>query len=201
MPRVGDLLGDADGAQFQRLRELRLRKEPALVVLFTDDADEVALHYEEDPEVRAYVPCPGAACPLCYIGSPPQDYILLPIVNLESRAVEVLKISKVRGPGTLRAALAPMLEDPSIASKLVFIRRVGMDYRVESRDLPPSTSRCEDAVAAFIEARNAGLKFDSAFVHRTSAELAEVERIKRKLEIIGGYGQGTQGERKSDAAQ
>ena len=171
------------------LRECRLVPEPVMLLIFTDEVEDVSLHYESDDSIRSYLVCPGEGCPLCFLGSPPQAQILLPVFNVEAQAVQVLRVSKKRGPDSLGGNLVPHLNDPHISNKLLTLSRQSYRYRVESRELAENASRGTEAIAAFKTAFEAGLKLSSAFPQLGPSEIADIERVRRKLEAIGGFPQ------------
>jgi len=181
------LVEGVDDSQTGALRELRLNQEPAAIMAFTSDVDVALLHYEIDEAVRGYVPCPGTGCPSCFLGSAPQRFGLLPVLNVESREVEVLRIPTRRSAGSLAAALLPLLKDSDISDKVVMISRQGSRFTARSQPLAENGDRCASAIEAFLAARKDGLKLVSAFPKLSAAELAEVERVRRKLAAVGGY--------------
>jgi hypothetical protein len=187
MPNLIDELEGPDNQASVSLHQTRLGKEPVMVLLFTAEVENAALHFEGDEAVFSYLPCPGKSCPLCYLGSAPQQSYLLPVLNLESREVEVLRIPSKRGPETLAAALKPHLKDPDIASKVLLISRNVNRYRVEARPLARDADHGADVVAAFKTASENGLQLVTAFPRLSAAEIAEVERVRRKLDAIGGW--------------
>ncbi len=171
----------------EQLEPVRLGEEPSLLMLFTSDGERARLHFEPDSAVNGYLPCPGEGCPLCFLGQSPKDFALLPVLNLEKRAVEVLRISTRRGPGTLAAGLLPHLRDEAIENEVFSISRVGAKFRVEVRPLGERADRCTGVIEAFLRARGEGLSLLSAFAEYTAAELAEIERVRLKLDAVGGW--------------
>ena len=124
MPNLLDYTENTDAGHESALNEHRLKKEPSMTILFTQECEEAKLHYESDEAIRSYIQCPGDHCPLCYIGSTPNTFLLLPIYCIETGEVEVLRISQKRGPGTLLGGLRPYLKDPDITDKLLMISRI-----------------------------------------------------------------------------
>lgn len=188
MKNIIDHFSDSgDGAPSQ-LSELRFGAEPAMVLLFTAEGQETSLHYVDDEAVRSYVRCPGAGCPICYAGAVPASFHLLPVFEVESATVKVLRIPDNRRPAGLAAKLIPHLKDENIADKLVLISRRGMaDYRVESRPLSPDAKRGEVEIKAFGEQLGNGLQLGSAFWAMTCNELAEVPKVAARLGAMGGW--------------
>ena len=182
-----DLLGNAGASQPAGITELRTGTEPATVRLFTSEVETARIHYESGEPFRTYVICPGTGCPVCHIGSAPQQCGLLPVYNLETRAVEVVRFSIRQVPGALVTLLMQLLRDEGIAEKVVLLSRDGSRYTARSQPLGEDADHGDAAIASFIEAQQAGLKLAGAFAQPTAAELAEVERVRRKLDAVGGY--------------
>lgn len=182
-----ELLGEGDDQAPQPLVEIRLGDEPAMVMLFTHDVDTVQLHYESDPAVRSYVLCPGKGCPACHLGSSPKQYYLLAVYSVEDQRVGVIRISDVRTPDALATRLLPFLQDDDIAKKVLFVSRNGAKYTVEARPLAEHAYQGEREIEAFEEQRKNGLDLSTAFLRLAPAEYADVERIRRKLDAVGGY--------------
>lgn len=187
MTNLFDLIEDAGDGQATSINELRLGAEPATVIFFTADVDAAPFHFESDEPFNSYVICPRSGCPICFLGTAAQQVALLAVYNLETRAVEVLRIPTRRSPGSLATILMPLLKDPAIGDKVVLISRNRARYTARSQPLSEDADHGEAAIAAFVEAQKAGLTLASAFPQPTAAELAEVERIRRKLEAVGGY--------------
>jgi len=187
MPDLNAILNATDDNASLPLREVRLGKEPALVLLFTSDVDEVKLHFEEDETVRSYVPCPGDRCPRCFLGSAPGEFYLLPVVNIDSGEVEVLRISAGRGPGALLSLLRPHIQAPDPSQNVLSISRNGSRYRIESSKISEHADRGTRAIESFLAERSAGLQLVSVFPALTAVEMSELPRTARKLEAVGGY--------------
>lgn len=187
MTTLFDLLQGGGASQPTGLTELRLGLEPATVRFFTSDIEAVQMHYEPGDPFRRNIVCPGLGCPSCFLGSAPQQCGLLPAYNLETRAVEVLRFSTRQSPGSLVTLLLNLLRDETIAGKVVLLSRDGFRYTARSQPLAQDADHGDAAIASFIEAQKAGLRLASAFPQPTAAELAEVERLRRKLDAVGGY--------------
>jgi hypothetical protein len=177
----------ADGEPTPSLTEMRLGREPAMAMLFTAECEAARLHYIADDSVRSFLVCPGHGCPLCFAGVEPDSFHLLPVFDVEAAAVRVLRISARRQIGGLGALLVPHLRDKGIASKIVLIARNGPKYSVEVRPLAPHADRGEAQIKTFLDKQQAGLKLESAFLHMTAGELAEVPSIATKLAPLGGW--------------
>ena len=183
-----DYYSDAGDGAPSTITELRLGAEPAMTLLFTPECQEVLLHYVADESVRSYVQCPGEGCPICYTGSSPSRFDLLPLFDVESGIVKVLRIPDNRRPTGLAAKLVPHLKDKDVADKLILISRQGTtDYSVEARPLGPDANRGEVEINAFVERVDEGLQLRGAFPEMTPAELAEVPKVAARLEALGGW--------------
>ena len=187
MANLVDLLEGHADQNPNVLEVLRLGAETAMLLLFTPDVEEVPLHWESDEEVHSYVVCPGTGCPVCYLGAPPQTMLLLPVYSMEHREVLVLRIPSKRGPQALCMMLLPHLKDEAIFGKVLLLKREGAKYSVEARELPENADRGESSIQSFMQRQEKGLQLQSAFMSMTSEELASVERIRRKLDAMGGY--------------
>jgi hypothetical protein len=187
MVNLLEQLESTESSQTPSLNQLKVSEEPVMILLFTPDVEKAPLHYESDESVRSYLPCPGINCPVCYLGSAPKEFFLLPVYNFESRDVEILRIPTKRGPDTLASAIKPFLQDPEISDKVLILTRNVHRYHLESRPLLKSADRGARAIQAFQQKLQKGLKLTSAFPNMTIAEIAEIERVKRKLDAMGGF--------------
>lgn len=169
------------------LVELRLGEQPAMAQLFTAIAEPTRLHYLDDETVRAYVACPGTGCPVCYTGSPPKDFYLLPVLDIESGLVKVLRVPGNRWSNGLPAKLLPYLQDPDVRSKVFLISRIGSNYTVESRPNADSGNRGDAVIKEFLDRFQSGLRLSSAFPAMSPAELAEVPKVANRLSAFGGW--------------
>ncbi len=187
MKNLIDHYSGSDGAAAPALTELRLGAEPAMALLFTPDVDEVSLHYVDDDSLRAYVVCPGTACPVCYAGSKPVQFHLLPVYDIESSTVRVLRIPSNRKPEGLGAKLTLQLKSKDVANTVILLRREGPVYTVEARPLGPDAKRGEAEIKVFLDEVEQGLLLESAFPRMAAEELAEVPKIAKRLAAIGGW--------------
>lgn len=186
MTNLIELYTGADGGR-QPLAEMKLGPQPAMIQLFTADAQETRLHFVDDETVRAYVVCPGAGCPVCYCGTRATAFHLLPAYDVESQTVKVLRVPENRRPDGLIAKLLPHMRDPDIAGKVILLSREGASYTVEARPLGPGAQRGDAAIKAFLDAHRQGLDLESAFLHMTPEALAEVPKIANRVGAIGGW--------------
>lgn len=170
-----------------RLTERRLGEEPALVILFTDDAEPLGMHYAEVPEYPGYVICPGKRCPLCHIGKPAQVNAVLPVYDCEDGKVKALRVPVRKSVGSLAMQLMPLLRKQSTKPEIVRITYSQRCYTVKTLPLPETVDDGHEAIAAFLEERKQGLKLSSAFSTPTAEDLAGCDRIRRKLETLDNY--------------
>lgn len=185
MVDILEAFGTASGPE--RLELVRVGATATMVQFFTRDGDRGRFHWEEDPTVFSYVPCPGTGCPPCFVHEAPTDALLLPVLAVERKAVGVLMVSLARGPLSLGAQLLPHLRDEQIQDKLFLISRERAKYTVEVRPLGERADRCLGAINAFTTARAAGLSLLTAFTKLSAGELAEVPRVRAKLDALGGW--------------
>lgn len=182
-----EAIGSDEPEYPQTLEQVRLGTDPTFLLLFTKDVDIAALHYLSDPEAGGYVICPGANCPLCYCGKASKQVCLLPVVDVASRSVRVLRVSKARNPGALLSALLPHLEGGDLVDKLFAVARNGAKFTVTVQALGPNADRCTAVVQGFLEARKQGLDLLSAFASYSATDLADVAEVRRLLDACGGW--------------
>jgi len=180
-----DAFGAASGPE--RLELVRIGATATMVQFFTRDGDRGRFHWEEDPTVSSYVLCPGIPCPLCFVHEAPTDAHLLPVLAVERKAVGVLMVSLARGPASLGAQLIPHLRDEGIQDKLFLLSRERAKYSVEVHPLGERADRCLGTIKAFTTARDAGLSLLTAFPNLSAQELADVPRVRAKLDALGGW--------------
>jgi hypothetical protein len=187
MPELFDLLDDPTPDSPDQLRPLILREEPVLVIAFTTDVDEMRDHFEKDPTVNTYVACPGIGCPLCFLKAAATDVVLLPLLNLEDQEVQVLRVPKRYILGSLGSIIFPILRRPDLTDNTLALSRANRRYRVDVQPLADTADRCTEVIEEYLARRRNGLKLTDAVLHLTAQELADVPRIRRKLDAIGGY--------------
>ncbi len=179
---------DSSAGAPEPLTELRLGAQAAMALLFTPEAQPVSLHYIDDEAVNGYVKCPGDGCPVCYAGAKPSHFDLLPVFDVESGVVKVLRISDNRRPAGLAAKLIPHLKGEGAADKLILISKpTRTDYSVISRPLGTDANRGEAEIQAFSEKFDNGLQLGLAFRAMTCNELAEVPKVAARLGAMGGW--------------
>jgi len=177
--------GASDDQRPEALTAVRLGQKPTKVVLFTDQVEDVLLHYVNDPEVRGYLVCPGGECPLCRIGETPEHFSLLPAYNLAYRTIEALHISDNDAPTSLAIGLLPHLGPEHLRREFLAIsRREFGQYLVEAAPLQGDVSLVEAAIERFEASRAKGLELASAYRHMSAEELARVPSIREQLRAI-----------------
>lgn len=187
MTNILEFLGAAGSDSPAGLREVRLSGEPATVIAFTPDGEDVMLHYESSDEVRGYLVCPGVGCPLCYLGSQPAKHILLPVYNIETASIEFLRVPLRFAVGSLGSAIVTILKRTDLLTSVVTIRRVQTRYEATVSPLPQGVDNGRAAINAFIDAHTNGLKLSSAFQQPTAVEIASFDRVRRKLDAVPGW--------------
>jgi hypothetical protein len=171
----------------ERLEVVRIGDKPMMLQIFTVDGDDGSFHWIDDPSVNSYVPCPGAACPLCYLSDPPKVFQLLPTLVVEKKAVGVLMVSMARGPYSLGPQLMPHLDDANAQDKLFLISRARDKYTVQVRALGDRADRCLSVIQGFAKTRDAGLNLLSAFPKLSAEQMAELPSVKARLDAMGGW--------------
>jgi hypothetical protein len=180
-----DLLNDLPSDGDTRLEEARVGEDPLAFLVFTTEAEPASMHFEKDESVNSYVICPGKACPICWLGSRAKEFILLPIRDVESGQVKVLRVSTRRGPASLLDQLRVHLGAPDSPDRLLVLSRKGNVYHLKVERLGPDADRGAVAIEAFVEARKNGLKLASAFTSLSAEELSELGRIRKLLDARG----------------
>lgn len=170
------------------LERLEIREDEEALLLFTPAFEEVESHYVDDPEVRAYVRCNGAGCPLCAIGRKSYKRFLLPAYTYGPQAVVALPIGDSRRP----YALLPQIQEVLLRQAdsdplLVLIRRENQGrYSVTTRPLPKGVDGGEAAIAAFVRAFEAGeLSLSAVYQSLTNAELGRLPGIEAQILLRG----------------
>lgn len=185
MADLFDVFPDAGDLDSAPLTELKVGADPAMVIFFTTETEAVLLHYEQDPAVHSYLVCPGPDCPICRLGSKPEKFGLIPVVNVDSQDVEVLRVPSKRGADALLPQLAEFLRAPNLDGRGALISRdKSYRWRLTSVALEEHSDRGELAVQRFLDRMAAGSDLASAYYRPTAAELADVDRIKRRLGMI-----------------
>lgn len=167
------------------LGEIVIRDEPVIVICFTSDVDEIALHYEKDPTVKGWIVCIGESCPYCALGAKASKFFLLPVYNREADAVEILRMAEQTGPGTLFSALQAHLATDDSTEHVLVITRDGNRYQTRRVALAKNAERGSTAIAHFKMRVDGGLKLASAFKSMNKAEIEAIPRVRAKLEALG----------------
>lgn len=178
--------GGADGTANQ-LEELRISADPTMIMLFTADTTDVKVHFVEDPSVHTYVICPGAGCPVCHVGSAPLLMMLLPVYDVTTRSVRVLRIPARRQQGSLLALIMSHAPKGAPTNRLLAITRNGMKYSVVAHQIAATADRGEEVIRAFLDHHAKGLKVESALQSMTADELADVPQVANKLSMLGTW--------------
>ena len=183
MPDIRDVLNSRFDDEAQ-LNTVRLGEDPTRLICFTTEYEEVVLHFERDPSVNNFVVCPGSDCPNCELGERADRAWLLPVLDVMTGKVSVLRIPQRRGLGTLRSCLTPHLHAPSLHEKVLVIRKSKLNHHsVESRPRN-EIAGADETIEEFEKRRSAGLQLASAFWSPSVEELRQVERVQRGLAAI-----------------
>ena len=185
MATLSEFLRDPDGTAPKQLHLIRLYGDPAEVLVFTDDVEQVLLHWVSDPSVKSFIECPGESCPLCFIGSSPQPNLLLPAYDLIRQRVGVLQIPCERGPGKLLSVLAPHIDGASTTDHFLVISREGRDYFVETIPMLEDGDRGESHIRTFLNHPEVGPLLRSALPQLSRQELARLESVHGRLKRRG----------------
>lgn len=178
--------GGADGPANQ-LEEQRIGADPTMIMLFTADTTDVNMHFVEDPAVRSYVICPGPGCPVCHVGSAPVLMMLLPVYDVTTRSVRVLRLPARRQQGSLLALIMSHAPKGAPTNRLLAITRNGMKYSVVAHQIAATADRGDEVIRAFLDHHAKGLKLESAFQSMTAEELADVPQVANRLSMLGTW--------------
>ena len=185
--RLSEIFRGDEQEPTKHLEPVRLSEDPSMLLLFTDEVDTAELHFVDDETVFAYVPCPKTGCPVCFLGMMPRTFHLLPVLNVVKRAVEVLRVSARRGPGTLASGLLPHLTGHGTENKLLLVTRHTSKFYVEVASLSDDADRCTKVIQSFLTARESDLSLLTAFPQFSATDLADVPSIRRALNAVGGW--------------
>jgi hypothetical protein len=167
---------DGGDEPHQPLEIVRLDANQTAVVLFTDNATSVKLHYCDETEVHGYIRCNGESCVLCQAGKSADERVLLPVLVLATQRIGVLPISPASRPGSLRPQIMPALNaDKRVA--LLISKPDRMSYRVTTAELAADMDDGAAVIKEFVERHEAG-KVDLAAVY--------VQMDNRDMEALPG---------------
>jgi hypothetical protein len=189
MAKLTDLLKAPEQLTGAPLPELFIKQgESELVKLFTEDVEIADLHYETHEVLRGSFHCLGVDCPYCTARKPAAKYYLIPVYSVGSDAIAVLKVPATEGPYKLLSQIRRFFDDPSIASKIIEIRRDNSyNYFVDAMERKEHESLGATRIAAFVKARDAKLVDLGATWRRPTAEdMRAVPNISLKLAVLEG---------------
>ena len=130
---------EAAGSDWSGLERVRLGSDEVALIPFTDEAEEIDLHYCREADIADYAACNGAGCLLCRIGRDKVTRRLLPVYLPAARAVAVLPVSPNRRPGSLGPQLAEALKGEAPHAVFVCASRGIVTASRPSRSPPTST--------------------------------------------------------------
>lgn len=166
------------------LAVIRLGQDETPLIFFTADAEQVHLHYCEEPEIRGYSLCPGQGCLLCRLGRKADSRLLIPAYSPTEGAVGVLPVSTSLRPFALLPQIAPLFraDKPLVA----FVRRDSTQYRVSTQELGPHIEAGEAEIRRFMtEYAEGALRLAQVFPQIDPALLASVPQIARLMALKG----------------
>jgi hypothetical protein len=185
-----DLATEADQSEAgSQLSVLPIRTEPVFVSLFTDQVLNVITHYLErtDTWSGGYVYCLGKDCPACAALVDRKPFALLPVADLIDGTIKILRVPTEKGPGRLLTELVKVLSLPSRADIVTKISRISnYQYVVEAHreaTLHPDVAAAIKRFVQELETRVVNLQ--SVITSMSASEMAQHERIARRLELVG----------------
>ena len=153
MHRIGDYFSNVSEKVGQALGEIILTYNmDEIIKVFSDFVEEVKLHFSMNEETRGYYKCLGKDCPACKAGIRPSVYCLLPVYNVAQDAIQVLRMSVVKGPRKIFSLVMGCFDDPKIYKKLVKITRDGRSsYKLEVFESDRAKLAGVDKIKAFLD--------------------------------------------------
>ena len=185
MPKKINLL-DLVGAEStdSSLEIVRLGSDEVAFIPFTEEGEEINLHYCLEIEIQGYVICNGNDCVLCKIGRKKEPRILLPVYLPVASCVGVLPVSTSLRP----FSLLPQISNVWKAKKpmVVFVTRQNAKYMVSTADVQKDVDGGESEIKKFLKAYNSGkLELSSVFPKIDNEQLAGIEEIARMMVLKG----------------
>jgi hypothetical protein len=176
---------EAAGSDRSGLERVRLGSDEVALIPFTDEAEEIDLHYCREVDIADYAACNGAGCLLCRIGRDKVTRRLLPIYLPAARAVAILPVSPSLRPGSLWPQLAAALTGE--APRAVFVaREQGDRHRVSAVPLADDVDAGEGVIQAFLAEYTTGrVALDSVYPKVSNEELARLPEIAEMLKLKG----------------
>lgn len=166
------------------LEVVRLSADELPLVFFTDEGEQVALHYCHEPDIGSYVHCAEDGCVLCQIGRGRQERVLLPVYVPTASQVQVLSASTSLRPNALLPQLAEVLaaEEPCV----VFVRRERWQHFVSVRPFPPDADAGESAIKQFqARCESDAVQLGSVYPRLDNAQLKALPEIEQLLTLKG----------------
>jgi hypothetical protein len=170
------------------LAEIRLDQNERLVVPFTTNVGEVAIHYLEYPSFRGYLRCNHPQCLLCQIGQQPGARDLLPVYDVVSRAVGVLAVSPNMRTHALKPQLTPVLRQLKANRRvLVALRKLNrMRYNVATLPLPADADDGAQVIAEFLAQFEGGaIDLGAIYQQLPNEDLAAIPEIATLVKLRG----------------
>jgi hypothetical protein len=168
-----------------RFHKVSLSENQTSVILFTNGADEVQIHYCNDPDIKSYVQCNGDDCVLCQTGVKKVKMNLMPVYSPQSGEIEVLAFSENKRPGALLPQLQNVLGSP-LPQVLLISRPDNYSFELIARPVPKGVDTGRDVAEAFMvdwESDRVDLK--TIYAVYSNQVLSSVPGIRRELEVRG----------------
>jgi hypothetical protein len=180
-----ELAGETGG---QSPEVFRVDQQVREFVTFTDEFEEVNLHFVDDPDVNGYVHCntngKKGDCTLCVVENKLETRYLLPVYDPRSGAVAVLPISPSCRPNALLPQLVAVLEKNR--PQVVFLKRENAKYTLRTADLEEGMEDGAAAVAAFnTQYESSAVKLTDVYLRLPNDHLARLPSLVKSLKYRG----------------
>jgi hypothetical protein len=171
------------------LQLIRLSETPSLIVLFTQQIEQIGTHYVYYRNLMGEFRCnasPGHRCILCDIAIPLIHRAILPAYDLVADGVGVLLISSSSHPFALGPQVVAELRRGGLAERILMITRSRNKFEVKSLPAKPGQDMGEAQIKTFQEALAGGrISLANAIPSRGNAELLDVPEIERAATALG----------------
>ena len=181
--------GTPDDAEPSSLRVLTVGRDDAYIGIITKEGFPVTAHFLDDSEgwPRGYVHCLGDECPACQAGMKPNSFIYLPVLELSTAQVALLRVSSLRGPGKLITELERVMDHPHIENLVLKVSREGSYvysvHVVSEKEHDPDAIRAVQQFRSMLEAGS--IEPTASVTKMPSKEMANHPRIQRILQLQG----------------
>lgn len=172
---------DTNAITEETMRNLSIGKTETFVVLFSQTAEEVHIHYFAD----SFYMCNGEKCVLCDAGVSKDSRLSLPVYCPEDSCISLLQIPTTMSPHSLWPLLTRYLNDNEM-SDVLSITREGAKYQVRRMSPTPDLDRAKEIIKKFTDEYDTG-KIDLSCGYKilTNEELIEIPTLRNRLKIKG----------------